>query len=90
MKIIVVGLGNFGSALSEKLTLSGQEVLGVDTDMERVEALKQRISHTMCLDCRDQEAARTLPLKDTDVVIVCIGEDEGANLMVTAVVAGRN
>ena len=84
MKCIIIGLGNFGSSLSEKLTQMGHEVIGVDSKMSQVEALKEKITHTVCLDCTDSQAVSHLPLKDTDIVIVCIGEDEGDNIMATA------
>jgi len=84
MKFIIIGLGNFGSSLAEKLTQTGHEVIGVDNKMNKVEALKERLSHTVCLDCSDPQAVTHLPLKDTDIVIVCIGEDEGANILTTA------
>jgi trk system potassium uptake protein len=84
MKFIIIGLGTFGASLSTKLTAMGNEVIGVDNTMSKVEAMKGKITHTMCLDCSDQQAITNLPLKDADVVIVCIGEDEGANLMTTA------
>jgi len=84
MKYIIMGLGTFGSSLAQKLTESGNEVIGVDSEVGKVEALKEKISHTVCLDCTDQQAVTHLPLKDTDIVIVCIGEDEGANILATA------
>lgn len=84
MKFIIIGLGNFGSSLAQKLTQTGHEIIGVDKDLDKVEIYKEKITHTICLDCSDQHAANHLPLKDTDIVIVCIGEDEGANLMATA------
>jgi trk system potassium uptake protein TrkA len=84
MKFIIIGLGNFGSALAEKLTQLGHEVIGVDKKMDKIEAIKDKIAFAICLDGINQEAVKTLPLKDTDVVMVCIGEDEGANLLTTA------
>ncbi len=84
MKYIIIGLGNFGTSLGEKLTQMGHEVIGVDNRMGKVEALKERLTHTICLNCTDQQAVDSLPLRDTDVIIVAIGEDEGANLMTTA------
>lgn len=84
MKFIIIGLGNFGGSLAEKLTQQGNEVIGVDSRSERVIALKDKLSHTICLNATDQSAINHLPLKNTDVVMVCIGEDEGANIMVTA------
>lgn len=84
MKFIVIGLGNFGASLSEKLTMQGNEVIGVDRRLEKITALKEKITHGICLDATDEVAFHTLPLKNTDVVVVAIGEDEGANIMVTA------
>jgi trk system potassium uptake protein TrkA len=85
MKYIIFGLGSFGSSLGQKLTEQGNEVIGVDISMDKVDDLKEKISHTVCLDSTDQFTVSGLPLKDTDVVIVAIGEDQGANIMTTAV-----
>lgn len=84
MKFLIIGLGNFGVSLAEKLTIQGHEVIGVDKRMEKVAAYKEKITHTICLDATDENVFKTLPLRNTDVVIVAIGEDEGANIMVTA------
>lgn len=84
MKFIIIGLGNFGGSLAEKLTQHGNEVIGVDSRSEKVVALKDKLSHTICMNATDQSAITHLPLKNTDIVMVCIGEDEGANIMVTA------
>jgi trk system potassium uptake protein TrkA len=84
MKYIIIGLGNFGASLAGKLTKIGHEVIGVDNDMSKVEAVKEDITHSICLDCTDAHAVNHLPLNDTDAVLVCIGEDQGANVMVTA------
>ncbi|WP_372918840.1 TrkA family potassium uptake protein [Salegentibacter sp.] len=84
MKYIIIGLGNFGASLAEKLTSMGNEVIGVDNNLDRVEAIKEKITHAISLDATDFNAVSNLPLKDTDVVIVGIGEDLGANIMATA------
>jgi trk system potassium uptake protein TrkA len=84
MKYLVFGLGNFGASLAEKLTSQGNEVIGIDNSMDKVDLLKEKISHTICMDATDEFTVSGLPLKDTDVVIVAIGEDQGANIMVTA------
>jgi len=84
MKYLVVGLGNFGASLSEKLTAQGNEVIGIDTRMERVDMFKEKISHTICMDATDEITVSGLPLGDTDIVIIAIGEDQGANIMATA------
>lgn len=84
MKYIIVGLGNFGSSLGMSLTSQGHEVIAIDDSMQKVEAYKESISHTICMDATDEYTVNGLPISNTDTVIVAIGEDQGANVMVTA------
>lgn len=84
MKYIIIGLGHFGASLAEKLTQQGNEVIGIDTDMVKVDAYKEKISHTICMDATDEFTVSGLPLKDTDIVLVAIGENQGSNIMATA------
>lgn len=84
MKYIIIGLGNFGASLAEKLTSMGNEVIGVDSNLDKVEAIKEKITHAISLDATDFNAVSNLPLEDTDIVIIGIGEDKGANIMATA------
>ena len=84
MKYIIVGLGNFGSSLGMALTRQGHEVIAIDSRIQKVEAYKEVISHTICMDATDESTVSGLPIIDTDIVIVAIGEDQGANVMATA------
>ena len=36
MKVIVFGLGNFGMSLSLSLTETGNEVIGIDKQMDKI------------------------------------------------------
>lgn len=74
MKVIIIGLGNFGAALAKKMSKLGQEIMGVDNDMQKVESLKEKLSYTVCMDATDELAISKLPLNNTDIVIVSIGE----------------
>ncbi len=84
MNYIVIGLGNFGAALAIKLTEMGNDVIGIDNRMDKVELHKASMAHTINMNCADPEAVKGLPFQNTDVVIVGIGEDEGANILVSA------
>lgn len=84
MKFIVIGLGHFGAALAERLVAMGHEVIGVDKSMIRVEACKDKLNNVICLDCSDSVAASRLPLKNSDMAVVCGGADEGESLLITA------
>jgi trk system potassium uptake protein len=85
MKFIVFGLGNYGSSLSQKLVSLGHEVIGVDLKMELVEKFKNDLTHTIALDAGNPEAVKSLPMRDVDAVVNAIGENEGANIMVAAI-----
>ena len=61
-----------------------------DKDLMRVEGMKEIVTHAVCLDSADPEAVKSLPLKNADVVVVCIGENEGANIMATALMKKNN
>ena len=85
MKCIIIGLGNFGIALAQRLTAMGYEVIGVDKDMDKVNGYKNSIKNTICLDLNNQQAARNLPLKDADLSIVTLGKDIGASILTVAI-----
>lgn len=84
MNIVAIGLGNFGASLAKILTAMGHDVLGVDKNSEKVEFFKDKISNTICLDASDPHAIRLLPIKEADVFVVCIGDDFGVSIMISA------
>ncbi len=84
MNIVAIGLGNFGASFAKILTAMGHDVLGVDSNPGKVEFFKDKISNTICLDASDPHALRLLPLKEADVFVVCIGDDFGVSVMVSA------
>jgi len=90
MKFIVFGLGNYGAALSSKLVELGHEVIGVDKKLTLVEKWNHQITHAIALDATSPDAIKSLPLNDVDAVINAIGEDEGVNIMATALLKQRD
>ncbi len=90
MKFIILGLGHFGSALAENLTHLGHQVVAVDSNMKLVEQVKERVTLAICLNGKDPQAIKMLPLKNTDAAIVCVGSNEGENIMITALLKKMN
>ncbi len=84
MNFVIIGLGNFGASLAKKLTALGHDVIGVDKDMEKVEFFKDTIKNTVSMDITDIHALKSLPLKDCDHVVVCIGDDFGSSIKTIA------
>ena len=89
MKYIVIGLGNYGSVLAEELALLGHEVIGVDRDEQRVDAIKQKITTGFILDSTDEASLASLPLQEVDVVVVAIGKGVESSLRTVALLKKR-
>lgn len=80
---VVIGLGRFGSSLALTLTALGQEVLGVDADEDRVQALADRLVHVVAADATDPAVLERLGLRNFDVAVVSIGSPLQASILVT-------
>ena len=90
MQYIIVGMGNFGAYLAARLTDLGHEVIGIDSDEGKIDAVKEKITHAVTMNATDIQAIKTLPLSDVDVVVIAIGEDFGASIMSTAIFKQHN
>ncbi len=77
MRYIVVGLGKLGSIVAEEFTQMGNEVIGVDKDIERVEKIKSKISTAICMNITDSTCLNALPLKGVFAIIITISKDIG-------------
>ena len=80
---IVVGLGRFGRAIAETLCEAGEEVLGVDIHMDRVEDMRDRITQAVQMDAMDRDALTALGVKDFDMAFVTMGSDIRASGTIT-------
>lgn len=85
-KIIVIGLGNFGGNLAIALTQDGHEVFGVDKNPSKVEAIQRKVPHVIGLDTSDESSINHLPVDDSDIVVIAIGENVGASITTTALI----
>lgn len=84
-RYLVIGLGRFGLAVAVALSDAGVEVIAVDSDMNLVEAIKNRVAYAIQLDAGDPQALRSVDAHSCKSVIVAIGENfEAAVLCVAA------
>jgi trk system potassium uptake protein TrkA len=84
-RIIVIGLGRFGAALAESLSIAGCEVIAIDRDMHLVDAIKQKVAYAIELDASDPIALASVDAAACQTAVVAIGEGfEGAALAVAA------
>lgn len=83
-KVLVIGLGRFGSALSQELVALGSDVFGVDCNARRVQDHAGVLTHVVEADSTDLAALRQLGVADYEVAVVSIGSDLEASILTTA------
>jgi len=79
----VIGLGKFGAALTKALYNLGKDVLAIDLVDDKVSNVREFSTHTITADASDVNVLRELGITNFDVVIVAIGENMQANILVT-------
>jgi len=80
--ICIIGLGEFGTELARELSREC-EVLVLDRDENRVNAIVDQVQRALILDVRDFAGLSSVVTADFDEVIVSIGEDLEASILCT-------
>lgn len=80
---VIIGLGRFGGSICQKLIEYGQEVLAIDADEKRVNAYKNIATQVVLGNAQDENVLQSLGIRNFDYVIVAIGEDIQASILVT-------
>lgn len=80
-KVLVIGLGRFGSALAEELWNTTCELLIVDKDPEAVDAHKSRASAAFVADASEPGVLENVGARDVDIAVVTSGEDFEASVL---------
>jgi trk system potassium uptake protein len=83
-KFVVIGLGHFGSHLASELTSKGAEVLAIDKDLEKLEDIKDFVTHCIKLDSTEEKSLKNQAVYEYDAVIVSIGDDFEASILTIA------
>ena len=78
----VIGLGRFGFNVAKTLAEGGAEVIACDVDEEKVKAIAELVSQAFILDATDEKALKESGIANADVVIVSIGENIEASILV--------
>lgn len=86
-RVVVIGLGRFGSSLALELVQRGSEVLGLDSRPHLVQQLSDDVTHAAVADSTDPEALRQLDVPDFERAVVAIGDDLEASILTTSLLA---
>lgn len=82
-QFIVIGLGIFGTTIARELTQLGHDVLGIDSDEQRVDRLADDITHAVIADVTDENTLVELNAGSYDVAVVAIGRNVEATMLAT-------
>lgn len=82
----IIGLGRFGGSICRTLVESGQEVLAIDSSEDRVNEYMNIATHAVVGNAQDEMTLRSLGIRNFDHVIVAIGEDIQASILVTLMI----
>lgn len=78
----VIGVGRFGYALAVELENSGYEVYAIDKNKERIEDIAPHVTHAVQADPSDEAVFDELGLENVDAILIGIGRDLPAAIMV--------
>lgn len=82
--VLVIGMGRFGQHLADEMLARGNEVMIVDDDARRVEALAHKFTDAQIGDCTNVEVLRALGVSNFDVCFVAIGENFQSSLEISS------
>jgi trk system potassium uptake protein TrkA len=86
-KVLVIGLGRFGSALANELWDTGCELLVIEKDPETLDPFKAKAAAAFVADANDPGVLESVGAKDVDVAVVTSGEDFEATVLAVSQLA---
>lgn len=77
----IIGLGTFGSNLAKKLSKAGKEVLAIDQDESRVNAVKDYVSTAFIVKNLDRNVLEETGIQNCETVVICISKDTAVSVL---------
>ncbi|MGI6153889.1 MAG: potassium channel family protein [Christensenellaceae bacterium] len=81
LQFVVIGLGRFGESIARTLIEQKAEVLVVDQDEEKVNQAISYATHAIQMDATDEQALKSLGIRNFDVACVCMGDIQNSVLI---------
>ena len=85
-QFVIIGLGRFGSSIAKTLYSLGNDVLAIDKDEDIVQEIADSVTHAVQLDATDENALRSLGIRNFDVAVVTIGDNIQSSIMATLLI----
>ena len=85
----VIGLGRFGYHVAKTLAEAGVEVIAIDKDPDKVRQVSDLVTHAYIADALDEKALEESGIFTADTVVISIGVNIEASILVTVILLGR-
>lgn len=82
-RVVVIGLGIFGSQLARQLYDKGIEVVAIDKNKDIVQRIKDHSTKAVLADATDKEVLESIGIAADDTVVISFGEDLSASTLLT-------
>lgn len=84
--VLLIGLGRFGRHVAQKLDELGHQVMAVDSNEERVDAVLPYVTNAQIGDSTNEDFLRSLGISNFDLCIIAIGDNFQSSLETTSLV----
>ena len=82
-RVVVVGLGIFGSNIVKELYENGFDVIAIDKDKDAVHRIKDFTTKAIVADGTDNEVMDHIGIHEDDVAVISFGEDLASSTLIT-------
>ena len=82
-KVVIIGLGIFGSNIMKELYESGFEVIAIDKNKDAVQKARDYSTKAIVADGTDKDVMEMIGIHENDTVIISFGEDLAASTLIT-------
>lgn len=82
--VLLIGVGRFGRHIARKLNEMNHQVMAIDKNEGRVDAVLPYVTNAQIGNSTDEEFVRTLGVRNFDVCIVAIGDNFQSSLETTS------
>lgn len=80
-RIVVIGLGNFGSAVAESLARKGHDVIAIDRDEDAVDRLAHLVARVVVGDGTEPVVLAEIGCEQADAAVISTGDDITASIL---------
>ena len=85
-QVLLIGLGRYGQNIAARLNEMGHQVMAVDKDEKRVNAILDIVTNAQIGDSTDREFLESLGVRSFDYVIIAIAGDFESSMITTVMV----